>query len=282
MIDPFVSAPFIKNAMIGGLLIIITLSLLSFFVVLRRISFIGVGISHSALGGIAIALASGLDITLTTLVFCMGMAILIGLISRSTRVREDSAIGITFAATMAFGVAIASISGVYSSRLFTYLFGTILGITQSDIKVALIVFILIATLIAGFFKPLLYASFSEDVARVRGVPVRMLYFLLLLMISLATVAAIKLVGIILTSAMLVLPAASAYQISGRYPRIVVASMVFGVLALIAGLMLSYKLDLPSGPSIVLTASLIFAISTLFGRLRQGRRFQSGGKDVTPL
>ncbi|MGQ9603980.1 MAG: metal ABC transporter permease [bacterium] len=282
MLDSLASFPFIMNAVVGGLLVIATLSLLSFFVVLRKISFIGVGISHSALGGIAIALALGINLTLTTLVFCIAMAILIGLISRSARLREDPAIGIIFATTMALGVVVASISGVYSSRLFTYLFGTILAITGSDIWVALIVFIVILGLIVGFFKPLLYASFSEDVARVRGIPVKLLHFLLLVMISLATVSAIKLVGVILTSAMLVLPASTAYQVSGRYPRIVAASIGFGLLALMVGLLLSYKFDLPSGPSIVLTSSVIFAIVTLTTRFRKKRRLQWGGNDASEL
>lgn len=281
MLDSLASFPFIMNAVVGGLLVIATLSLLSFFVVLRKISFIRVGISHSALGGIAIALALGINITLTTLVFCIGIAILIGLISRSAHLREDPAIGIIFASTMALGV-VASISGVYSSRLFTYLFGTILAITGSDIWVALIVFIVILGLIVGFFKPLLYASFSEDVAQVRGIPVKLLHFLLLVMISLATVSAIKLVGVILTSAMLVLPASTAYQLSGRYPRIVTASIVFGLLALMVGLLLSCKFDLQSGPSIVLTSSVIFGIVTLTTRFRKKRRFQWGGNDASEL
>lgn len=272
MLD-LINMPFLKNALLGGLIVITTLSLLSFFVVLKRISFIGVGISHSALGGVAIALASGLDVTFVTLIFCTIMAVLIGIISTSTRIREDSAIGIIFSTTMALGVAITSISGVYSSRLFGYLFGTILGITQQDIKTALLILVITGTLLAGFFKPLLYSSFSEDVARVRGVPVRLLYFLLLIMISLATVAAIKLVGIILTSAMLVLPASTGYQISGRYSTILAASLAFGVISLVLGLIASYQLDLPSGPSIVIIASLIFAIASALARLWKTRPSQ---------
>ena len=130
MLEEMLGFPFFQNALVGGLLVVVMLSLLSFFVVLRRISFIGVGISHSALGGVALGVALGVNVTLVTTLFCAAIALLIGFISRKGHIREDAAIGITFSGTMALGVTIIALSGSYTSSIFSYLFGSILSITK--------------------------------------------------------------------------------------------------------------------------------------------------------
>ena len=260
MLEEMLSFPFFQRALIGGVLVVVMLSTLSFFVVLRRISFIGVGISHSALGGVAIGLALGLSTMLTTTIFCTLIALLIGLISRKGRIREDAAIGITFAGTMAFGVVLIALSRTYTSSLFSYLFGSILSITSGDIYMMAVYCAIIVALIAAFFRHLLYASFNEEVARTTGVPVAFLHYLLLVLISLAIVASIKLVGIVLVSALLVLPAATAHQITRTYRRMLAISVLSGIVSLILGLVVSYIVDLPSGATIVLCACLIFFVA----------------------
>ena len=275
MDESIFSMPFFQNALIGGTLIVLMLSVLSFFVVLRKISFIGVGISHSALGGVALGLVLGTNITLTTTLFCVAIAILIGMISRRTGGREDAAIGITFSGSMALGIVLISLSHSQGLSLFSYLFGSILSITRLDIYI--IAFYCIATLllISSLFKPLLHASFDEEVAQVRGIPVHFLRYLLLILISLAIVASIKLVGIILVASLLVLPAATAFQIARTYRAIVVLAVGFGLIALFSGLTVSYKYDLPSGPSIVLTACAIFVVCFAASPWRRSRRNRGG-------
>jgi zinc transport system permease protein len=275
MLSEMLELPFFQRALVGGVLVVLMLSVLSFFVVMRRISFIGVGISHSALGGVALGLALGVDPTLSTSIFCAGIALLIGFISRRGRVREDAAIGITFSGTMALGIVIIAASGAYGSSLFSYLFGSILSITRSDIYVIAAYCGAVLLIVAALFKHLLYASFDEDVARVSGVPVGFLYYLLLVLIALAIVASIKLVGIVLVSALLVLPTATASQIARTYRKVLALSLVTAMIALVAGLVLSYGFDLPSGATIVLCSCIIFFACFAAARLQRRRR-DSGG------
>jgi len=276
MLSEMLGLPFFQRALLGGVLVVLMLSVLSFFVVLRRISFIGVGISHSALGGVAVGLALGVDPTLSTSAFCAGIALLIGFVSRRGHVREDAAIGITFSGTMALGIAIIAASGVYASSLFSYLFGSILSITWRDIYVISAYCGVVLLVVGALFKHLLHASFDEDVARVSGTPVGLLHYLLLVLIALAIVASIKLVGIILVSALLVLPTATAGQISRTYRKMLALSVTTAMIALVAGLVLSYAFDLPSGATIVLCSCLIFFIFFAAARLRRRRGEGSGG------
>jgi zinc transport system permease protein len=271
MIGEMLSYPFFQRALVGGLMISVMLSFLSFFVVLKRMSFIGVGISHSALGGVAIGLALGLSPTLTATLFCAAVALLIGYISRRGRVREDAAIGITFSGTMALGVTVIALSGSYMSSLFSYLFGSILSISPADIRVIALYSAAIIILISAFFKHLLHASFNEEVARVTGINVELLHYMLLVLVSLAIVASIKLVGIVLVSALLVLPAATANLVARTYGKVLAFSILSSIVSLVTGLVLSYRLDLPSGATIVLCSCFIFfvclAVSRIRGRLR---------------
>jgi zinc transport system permease protein len=276
MLSEMLGLPFFQRALVGGVLVVLMLSVLSFFVVLRRISFIGVGISHSALGGVALGLALGVDLTLSTSVFCAGIALLIGFVSRKGHVREDAAIGITFSGTMALGIAIIAASGAYATSLFSYLFGSILSITRNDIYVIAVYCGVILLIVGALFKHLLHASFDEDVARVSGVPVGLLHYLLLVLIALAIVASIKLVGIVLVSALLVLPTATAGLISRTYRKMLALSVTTAIIALVAGLVLSYGFDLPSGATIVLCSCLIFFACFAVTRLRRRRRETGGG------
>lgn len=275
MFEEMFSLPFFRNALIGGILVVVMLSVLSFFVVLRRISFIGVGISHSALGGVALGVALGLNVTMTTTVFCAAIALLIGFISRRGHLREDAAIGITFSGTMALGVTLIALSGSYTSSLFSYLFGSILSITSGDIYIIAVYCAAVILLIGTFFRQLLHASFNEEIAAITGVPVTFLHYLLLVLISMAIVASIKLVGIVLVAALLVLPAATAYQVARTYKAALGLSIVSGIVSLLAGLFISYAFDLPSGATVVLCACVIFFLCFALSPRRRRRSTQGG-------
>jgi len=259
MFEDMLSFPFFQRALMGGVLVAVTLSLLSFFVVLRRISFIGVGISHSALAGVALGLVLGINTTLSATAFCGLIALLIGYITRRGNVREDVAIGITFSGTMATGVILIALSGKYMSNLYSYLFGSILTITNGDIALMAVYCIATIALVGLFFKHLLLISFDENIARVSGIHVDFLHYLLLVLIAIVTVASIKLVGIILVSALLVLPAATSRQLARTYRPMLLLSVAAGLISLFTGLVLSYTFDLPSGATIVLCACALFFI-----------------------
>jgi zinc transport system permease protein len=276
MIGEMLGLPFFRQALLGGVLVVTMLSVLSFFIVLRRLSFIGVGISHSALGGVALGIALGFNPIISTTFFCAGIALIIGFVSRRGHVREDAAIGITFSGTMALGVVLISVSGAYATGLFSYLFGSILAITPGDIYVIAVYCGVVLVCIAALFPHLLSASFDEDTAKVAGVRTGPLYYLLLVLVALAIVASIKLVGIVLVSAMLVLPAATASQIARGYRRVMALSIITGLVSLVAGMTLSYWFDLPSGATIVLCSCLLFFTCFAAARLRHKLNRTHGG------
>ncbi len=211
MIAEMLSYQFMQNALAGGIMVSVLCAIVSFFVVLKRLSFIGVGISHSAFGGVALAALLGVNIMFGAVGFSLGMALFIAFLRQRGKLSEDTVIGILFAFTMALGIIFVGLSNSYNVDLFGYLFGSILSITRTDLWVILILGASVLILIALFFKELLFICFDEEMAAVYGIPVNALYTLLLSLIALTVVVAIKIVGIILVSAFLVIPAAASRQ-----------------------------------------------------------------------
>ncbi len=258
----------VEAVIIGGLCAVIGV-----YVVLNGLSFIGAGISHSAFGGIALGLFLGINPTLAALLFSIAIAISIGVTSEQGRLRHDTAVGIFFAATMAFGILLISLLKGFYLDIFSYLFGNILAVTTGDIIFTSVIAVLELGVIALFYKELLAISFDQEMATVMGLPVRKLYYLLLILMSCTVVTAAKAVGIVLVSALIVTPAASAYQLTKRFNAMMLLSVTFGIGASLGGLFLSYLLDIPSGATIVLVATCLFFISWFFSPQR--RRQNSG-------
>lgn len=255
----FLSYGFVQRALVAGALVGVTCAVLAIFVVLRRMAFIGVGLSHAALGGVAVAVLAGLPVLLTALVFALGVGGAIGWSSGRGEVSEDTAIGILFPTAMALGVALMSFSRGYGQDLIAYLFGNILSVGPADLRLLLPISVVSLALLALFFKELLYLCVDEEAARAAGIPVRPLRYLLLGLLALTVVAAMKLVGIILVSAFLVIPAATGQVLGGSIRQMLVVSVAAALLAVGGGLWLSWLWNLPSGAAIVLlSAGLFFA------------------------
>jgi len=251
---------FAQRALVGGVLIAILCSMISFFVVVRRLAFVGMGISHAAFGGVAIGLVIGINPILAAGFFCVLVAMGIGWFSRKGYLHEDTVIGILFATAMAFGVLLVSIADVYNLDLMSYLFGSILAMNWVDIIVLAVLGALVTSFLALFFKELLFFSFDEETATASGLPVRLVYYGLLIAIALTIVVSIKLVGIILVSALLVIPGATGVQLSKNYRSVLVISLLTGVVSVVLGLYLSFWYDIPSGATIVLVLFAIFLMA----------------------
>lgn len=257
------SYDFMQRALMAGILVSLLCSFIAFFVILRRLAFIGVGISHSAFGGVAMGVVMGINPIFMAAIFSILVAWLIGVVSKKGQVHEDAAIGIFFSAAMALGVALISLSHSYNIDLFGYLFGNILSVSAEDLwTVGILGAITLLTLIL-FFKELLFISFDEEVARVSGLPVEFLNYLLLILMALTIVVSIKVVGLVLASALLVIPAATGYQLARNYRLMLAISLLCGVSSSIMGLWLSYRYDLASGATIVLCSTLFFFLSMIF-------------------
>jgi zinc transport system permease protein len=259
---------FMQRALVAGVLVGLLCGVLGFFVVLKRMSFVGVGISHSAFGGIAIGVLLGVEPLVAAAVFATLVAWGIGWLSRSGRLHEDTSIGILFSSAMALGVALISLSHTYQVDLFGYLFGSILSVSPSDLWFLAGIAVLVLGLVVLLFKEFLFLAFDEEVARASGLPVNVLWFLLLTCLALSIVAAIRVVGIILVEALLVIPAAIGYQVARGYRMMVCVSVLSAVAAVIAGLFISYFFNVAAGATIVLTLTLLFFLAMVTARTRR--------------
>lgn len=261
MLQDWFALGFLRRALLAGLLTAISCGLLSPFVVLRRMAFAGHGLSHAAFGGATLALLLGLNLSLGGAVFAGILAIVLALWTRKGQISEDSAIGILVAASMALGVICLSLLKRYTQDVFSFLFGNILAVLPGDLTFSLAAGILTAACILLFARSLISATFHEDLARVEGVRVDGMRVLLFLLVALTVVAAMKLVGAILVSALLVMPGATALLIARRFVSVQIGALLIALIAVILGMFLSYLLDLPTGATIAL---LLFAV---YGLLR---------------
>lgn len=262
---------FMQRALITAILVGIICAVVGVYIVLKKMAFIGAGISHSAFGGVALGFLLGFNPIVVAIPFSLATALVIGWISRRGKISEDTAIGILFASTMALGVLFIGLGRGYNVDLFGYLFGSILAVSNFDLWLILGMSFLIIGIILIFFKELLFISFDEELARVSGLPVTGLYYLLLSLIAITIILSIKIVGIILVSALLVIPAAAAYQITKRFRTMMLVSVILGIVSGVSGLFLSYYLDLASGATIVLVATVIFFICLAFSWKRRRLR-----------
>lgn len=253
---------FMVRAMIAGTLIGSILALLSSVIVLKKLSFMGVGVSHSAFGGIAIGALLGFNLTLSALVFSVAIALLISWLSRRRNIHEDVSVGVIFAASMATGVVCLGLMESTSIDLFSYLFGSILAVSRQDLIIAGVAFVVVVLSFIILFKEFFVFSFDEEWARVTGVNVDRLRDFLLVLIAVTVVVSIKLLGIVLVSALLVIPGAVGAMLSKNYLHHHVISLVTALSSVWVGLYLSYTFDLASGATIVLSGAAIFFIATI--------------------
>ncbi len=267
MIDMF-SLQFMQNAFLAGMMLSFVLAVVSFFVVLRRLSFIGVGVAHSAFGGVALGALLGISPTLTAIGFAVVVANAIGYIGKEDLLSTDTAIGIFFPLAMALGVIFIGMSDQYNVDLFGYLFGNILAITRQDLIVIAVFggLVLLSTVL--FFKELLFVAYDREVALVSGMPVAFLDHFFLTILALSVVISMKIIGIILVSALLVIPGAAASQITRRYDSMIAFSILIALISTSGGLIISYYADLPSGATIVSLASFIFFAAFAVGQIRR--------------
>lgn len=269
LLDP--NVPFLRFALLAGLMGSVAFGMIGSFVVVRRISYIAGAISHSALGGIGLGLylrnAQGwtwLDPMFGALVVALLSAIVIGLVSLHGKQREDTVIGAIWAVGMAVGLLFLSITPGYSDPM-AYLFGNILLISASDLWLMLFLDVLIVGAVLLFYNKFLAICFDDEFAAVRGLYVEALYLFLLCLIALTVVLMISVVGTVLVIALLTLPAAVAGQYSSRLWKMMVIAVVLCGLFTMTGLGVSYQFDVPSGPMIILIAGAVYFISTFVVR-----------------
>lgn len=262
MISDILSYPFIQRALLASLMTGVLCPFVGNFVVLRRMSFFSDAISHSAFAGIAAGALLGIDFSISSVVVTVLVSLMIAYLSEKTTLSHDTIIGIAFSGAIASGMLVIGMLKGYRSDLFTYLFGDILAITNTDLILLFAMSLLSVAVLLFFSKPLLQITFNRDLARVEGVHVRFFEYLLFLIIGIVITVSLKIVGIILVTSLLIVPAAAARNIATSVKRLFVLSCIFGLFSAVAGITASIYFNTASGPTIVLVSILLFFITLM--------------------
>ncbi len=260
--------PFMQRALAAGVLVGLLAGYYGSFVVQRRLSFLGAGLAHAAFGGVALGLLLQVDPVLTAFPFTVLVAVGINWVRSNTQVGGDTSIGIFFAVAMALGIIFLSLKQQYTPDAFTYLFGSILAVRISDLWAAAGITVVTVALVPMWGR-WAYATFDRELARADRLSVETDDYLFAILLAITIVAAVKLVGILLVAAFLVLPSATARLVTKTFRTMTLVSTALGVATAISGLCLSYVLDLPSGPAIVLLQAVLF-FGAVFGTRLVGR------------
>jgi zinc transport system permease protein len=264
---------FMQNAVYAGLLASVACGIIGVYVVVNRIVFISGGISHASFGGIGLGYLAGFSPILGALIFTLTSALGIGLITRRTKLPEDTAIGVMWAMGMALGVVFVGLAPGYAPDLTDYLFGNILFVPFSDIILMIVLDAVIVIVVVSLYKEFLALSFDEEFGTVSGIPVERLYLLLLCMIALTVVLLIRVVGIILVIALLTIPPTVARQFTYDMRKMMVLSVIIGAIVSFGGLWLSYEFELASGATIILLSGTVLFAALGFSKLRSRAKFQ---------
>jgi zinc transport system permease protein len=266
---------FMRNAVIAGFFASLICGIIGSFVVVNRLVFLAGGIAHAAFGGIGIAFFFGIPYMLGTLGFSLIAAMLMTTVMLKNKTRADTFIGILWAVGMATGIILLDLTPGYNVSLMSYLFGSILAVPDSDIW--WMIALSIVTLSAGvfFYRDLLAISYDDEFARLRGVPVNLIYFLFIGLVAVSIVIIIRVVGLILVIALLTIPPYIAEKYSRSLAQMMVFSTLLAILFNLSGLWLAYTYNLTSGATIILVEAAAFFISMIIdlalSKTRQGQK-----------
>ena len=262
--EPF-SYAFMIRSLIVAVSVGLMLPLLGSYVINRNLGFMGDAIAHASLQALVFGLLLGVNILISAIPAAILLALLLGYLINKSNIGEDTAIGIIFSSFFALGFILLSIFKNIALNVEDLLLGQILGVYSFDVSITLILTTIVIITSFILYKQFLFISFDPKGAKVAGIKVNLFNNIFLVLLSLAIIAALQSVGIILVLSMLITPAAAAKLIIKSFPNTIITGAIFGITASMSGLYLSYYLDFPSGPSMALTATLIFIIVWILKR-----------------
>jgi manganese/iron transport system permease protein len=255
---------FMQRGLVAALLVGIVCAVMGTFVVLKGLAFIGDAVSHAAFPGLVVAYIIGAPLYIGGAVAAIATALAIGLVTRRSRLRFDTSVGVLFAGTFAFGVMLFSTIKGYVTDLLGYLLGNVLGIGVGDLIQVAVLGAIVLAIVLAIRKELLFATFDPLGAAASGLPVARLEYLLLALLGVTIVVSIQAVGIIMVVAMLVTPAATAQLLVIRFGRMMAVGVALAAVSAVLGLYLSFYLNLASGASIVLVETVLFVVALVAG------------------
>ncbi len=251
---------FMQRALFALLIVSVVSSVIGAFVVVKGLAFIGDALAHASFAGVAAAFVMGASIYAGAIIAAVATALAIAFVSRRARVSFDTSIGILFVGAFALGIVIVSRRTTYTVDLFSFVFGNVLGVSQTDLLLTAIMGLVVVGVIAVFYKELLFTAYDPTMAAAAGLPVAAVQYGLLALLALATVVALKSVGIVLVVAMLVTPAATAGLLVRRIHLMMATAAVFAAASSVIGLYVSYYGSVASGAAIVLVATSLFLLT----------------------
>jgi ABC-type Mn2+/Zn2+ transport system permease subunit len=261
----FMQRSLLAAAIVGGLC-----SVIGVFVVLRGLAFVGAGTAHAAFAGVALGYLMGWPPLVLAILFGLATVWVTGWVEEKGRMKLDVSIGILYTATMALAILFIGLMKTYNAEVYGYLFGSVLSVTDEELRIIGGLSVLVLGLTLTFSKELFFIAFDQEMAEASGVPACRMFFLLLTLVALTVVVSLKTVGAILVFAMILIPASTAYQLTHSLMTLTLYSVTIGVTTAVAGVILSATWDVPSGPAIVLLATTVFFISVLLSPKRMRR------------
>ena len=263
----FLSYGFVQRGLIAGSLVAAACALLGVFLVLKRLSLIGDGMSHVCLTGVAAALLTGMSPVYVSIPVVMLASWGIMKLTRKIRIYGDAAIGIVSAAGISVGLVLTALAGGFNTDLLGYLFGSILSVSKGETVLCGVLLLAVLVLLVCFYRFLTSACFDEPFAKTRGINAEAVNTVLVLVTSVAVVLAFKAVGIFLISALIIIPPVAALLLSRTFKQVLWLAAAFGVLSVWTGVYVSFVLDVPSGAAIILMNLLFLTGAYIWSRCR---------------
>ncbi|MGA8913739.1 MAG: metal ABC transporter permease [Nitrososphaeraceae archaeon] len=248
---------FMQRALVSGVAVAITCSVVGLFLVLRRQSLFADALSHMAFGGIAIGLFANLYPIWTAFIVSIFAALGITKLRESTKIPPDSAVAVLLSAGLAVGVILIGLAGGFTLDLYSFLFGSILLVSMQDQEIILVASVLILSILYFIYRELVYIAFDEEQAQVSGINVSRLNYIFIVLASIVVITSIRLVGVLLISSLIVIPNITAMMFGKGFKKTVMISVSIGILSVLTGIVISYVMNLAPGGTIVLVSVTVF-------------------------
>lgn len=261
------SYAFIQRALIAGSFVAVLCAVLGVLLVLRRLSLIGDGLAHVTFGSVALGLVLRVHPLYVSLPLVTASSLGILKLMERARIYGDAAVGIISSVGIAGGVLLASMAGGFNVDLFSYLFGNILSIGSGEVITAIAVSIIVLLVVYFYYHDILSLTFDEEFAKASGINAARINSLIVMLTAVTVVLTIKIVGVMLASALLILPAVTAFQVAGGFWKAIVIASAVSLFSVFTGIIVSYSINLPAGASIVMVNFIVFAFIFMYRSIR---------------
>lgn len=263
-----ISYPFAQRAIIVGVLLSVSASLLGVNLVLKRFSMLGDGLSHVSFGAAAVGLALGVAPLQFSIPIVIIAAFLLLRLKQNSKINGDAATAIVSSSALAVGITVATLTTGMNTDISNYMFGSILALGKSEVVAASICSVIIIAVYVVFYKKIFAATFDEDFAAVTGVKVKWYNSINAILTSVTVVIGMRVMGALLISSIITFPALSSMRICKHYKCTVIVAAAVSVIAFLAGILLSFAFDIPAGAAVVLTNLAVFLVLSLVGKVKQ--------------